>query len=195
MVTGIVLSTIAPPALAATETQGNDEQSSQITKNTSDQTVEFQVANNQNQVLPTGAYAESKFAPAVGVYFIPGIGEVALAATGAVIIGGITYEVGTRIWKRVHSWLRHSHKVSVHKSRVSDKVPARLKKKNGDVDLGKFTKRVKGRRNISYEEKRGWRIEKDRAGKDGHGGSYWKLKNKKGDRIATLDEKGKILRK
>lgn len=54
----------------------------------------------------------------MGVYFIPGIGQVALAATGAVIIGGVTYGAGTFIWKQVHSWLNRSHKVTVHRSSV-----------------------------------------------------------------------------
>jgi hypothetical protein len=30
----------------------------------------------------------------VAVYFIPGIGEVALLATGAIVVGGITYYAG-----------------------------------------------------------------------------------------------------
>ena len=55
-------------------------------------------------------------------------------------------------------------------------IPNRLKDKNGNVDLGKFKNRLsKGARG----ESGGWKIEKDN---DGHKGSKWKLKNKKGKR-------------
>ncbi|TWG29691.1 RHS repeat-associated protein [Geobacillus sp. C56-T2] len=37
---------------------------------------------------------------AIGVYFIPGIGEVALLVTGMVVLGGITYKVGSWLGKR-----------------------------------------------------------------------------------------------
>lgn len=41
-------------------------------------------------------------------------------------------------------------------------------------------------------ESGGWKIEKDNAG---HKGSKWKLKNKKGKRIASLVENGKVVGK
>ena len=69
-------------------------------------------------------------------------------------------------------------------------IPERLKDSDGNVDLGKFDQNVKGKN--AKKEKDGWEIEKDTAG---HGGSKWKLKNKKGKRVASLDENGKILRK
>ena len=65
-----------------------------------------------------------------------------------------------------------------------------MKDGEGNVDLGKFDKNVKGK--SAKKEEGGWEIEKDTAG---HGGSKWKLKNKKGERVASLDGKGKILRK
>ena len=60
----------------------------------------------------------------------------------------------------------------------------------GNVDLGKFKNKVKGKN--AYKESGGWSIEKDTAG---HGGRKWKLKNKKGERVASLDGNGKILGK
>ncbi|MED0670110.1 hypothetical protein P4S95_07725 [Aneurinibacillus aneurinilyticus] len=46
-------------------------------------------------------------APAiVAVYAIPGIGEVALLATGAVLIGGAIYEAGSWLYDVVASWLK-----------------------------------------------------------------------------------------
>ncbi|MDA2423789.1 hypothetical protein PDN55_27685 [Bacillus cereus] len=41
--------------------------------------------------------------------------------------------------------------------------------------------------------KSGWMIVRDR-GNNPHGGSFYKLLNKAGKRIATLDKNGKILR-
>ncbi|MBR1375367.1 MAG: hypothetical protein IJ566_04715 [Cardiobacteriaceae bacterium] len=69
------------------------------------------------------------------------------------------------------------------------KIPKRLFGKNGEVDLSKFTDKIKNVKGFK-EPKTGWRIEKDETG---HGaGSKWKLKDNKGNgnRIATLDEKG-----
>lgn len=69
-------------------------------------------------------------------------------------------------------------------------IPKRLRKKNGDVNLGKFKNKVKGK--TSYKEEGGWAIDKDTAG---HGGRKWKLKDKKGDRIASLGKNGEVLGK
>lgn len=43
---------------------------------------------------------------ALPVYFIPGIGQAALIATGAVIVGGITFKASSWIAKAVHSFLK-----------------------------------------------------------------------------------------
>ncbi len=60
---------------------------------------------------------------------------------------------------------------------------------NGNVDLGKFDKNVMN--SGKKMAKGGWTIEKDYSQ---HGGSKWKLKNEKGERFASLDENGKVLR-
>ena len=123
-----------------------------------------------------------------GTYFIPGLGEVAITATLAILLGKTVIETGTEVFNKVKEGL------SIHFAKeakeASDNVPDRLKDGEGNVDLGKFDKNVKGK--SAKKEEGGWEIEKDTAG---HGGSKWKLKNKKGERVASLDGKGKILRK
>lgn len=70
------------------------------------------------------------------------------------------------------------------------KIPTRLKRKKGNVDLGKFDRKVKNK--TEYKEKGGWSISKDR---DGHRGSEWKLKDTKGKRVASLDKNGYVVGK
>ena len=123
-----------------------------------------------------------------GIYFNPGIGEVVIAATGAIAVAGVTITVGTWLYKTITNWLSNSSKREIAKIRAS--IPKRLRKKNGDVNLGKFKNKVKGK--TSYKEEGGWAIDKDTAG---HGGRKWKLKNKKGNRIASLGKNGEVLGK
>ncbi|ERI74160.1 Uncharacterised protein [[Clostridium] symbiosum] len=118
---------------------------------------------------------------AAGVYFIPGIGEVAIAATGAIVVAGVAVVAGTWLYKT-------SQARTIAKIRA--KIPSRLRKENGDVDLGKFNEKVGGKN--SYKEKGGWTIDKDTAG---HGGRKWKLKDKAGNRVASLGENGEVLAK
>jgi hypothetical protein len=124
-------------------------------------------------------YVCTAAAPAVvAVYFIPGIGEVALLATGAIVVGGITYYAGSWMYNKIMPYIIGFH------------IPKRLMKNGNTVDLSKFNKKIRGKQ--AYKEDGGWYIEKDTAG---HGGSKWKLKKPNGERVASLDEKGKILRK
>lgn len=70
-------------------------------------------------------------------------------------------------------------------------IPKKILDGDDCIDMGKFTEKVKGR--TAYKDpKTGWEIDKDTAG---HGGRKWKLKNKDGDRVASLDENGKIISK
>ena len=69
--------------------------------------------------------------------------------------------------------------------------------KGDQIDLSKFTDRQKisgGKANY-VDPKTGWILSPDRAGANSHGGSAWKLIDKKGNRIATLDKNGNVLRK
>lgn len=47
---------------------------------------------------------DGHFASAVGVYIIPGIGEVVLLATGAVVLGGITYKAGSWLGQKAKEY-------------------------------------------------------------------------------------------
>ena len=123
-----------------------------------------------------------------GTYLIPGVGEIVITAGLAILLGKAAVELGTEVYKKVEEGLTiHFAKEA---EEAKNQVPDRLKDSNGNVDLGKFDQNVKGK--SAKKEKDGWEIEKDTAE---HGGSKWKLKNKKGERVASLDENGKILRK
>lgn len=70
------------------------------------------------------------------------------------------------------------------------KIPSRLKGKDGRVKMGEFNKKIKGK--TAFKEEGDWYIERDR---DGHKGSAWKLKNGKGQRIASLKANGEAVGK
>ncbi len=121
-----------------------------------------------------------------GTWLIPGVGEVVITAAGVILVAGAVIEVGSWIYDTVTQWFQTRAEINEAKG----KIPERLKDGNGEVDLGNFDQKVNGK--TAYKEKGGWTIEKDTAG---HGGSAWKLKDKSGDRVASLDENGKVLGK
>ena len=121
-----------------------------------------------------------------GTWWIPVVGEVVITAAGVVIIGGTVIAAGTWLYNKVVDWFEARAEIKA----VKQKIPERLKNKKGEVDLGKFKQKVKGK--TAYKEKGGWTIEKDTAQ---HGGRKWKLKDNSGRRVASLDENGKVLGK
>ena len=139
----------------------------------------IEISGSNNDIQP-------RMAIAAGVYFIPGIGEIAIAATGAIVVAGVTIAVGSWLYNTITDWLNDSEARTIAK--IKGKIPARLRDDNGDVDLGKFDQKVKG--TDKYKEKGGWTIDKDNAG---HGGRKWKLNDKKGKRVASLGENGEVL--
>lgn len=114
------------------------------------------------------------------------MGEVVITATGVIVLGGVVIATGSWVYNVVSDWINQKIEISAAKANI----PSRLKDENGNVKIGDFNQKVFGK--TAYKEKGGWTIEKDTAG---HGGRKWKLKNKSGDRIASLDENGKILGK
>ncbi len=64
----------------------------------------------------------------------------------------------------------------------------RLLNKEGNVDLALFYQKVKGRK--MFKEKSGNMIDKDMAR---HAGKVWKLLDREGNRICSLDSKGKMV--
>jgi len=75
---------------------------------------------------------------------------------------------------------------------ILKKIPNKLLK-GSRVDASLFTKSVRG--SSDKIASNGWKISRDVGGVRSHGGSYWKLNDPKGNRIATLDKFGNILRK
>ncbi|XSD77058.1 RHS repeat domain-containing protein [Bacillus subtilis] len=111
---------------------------------------------------------------ALAAVAIPGVGEVVIGAA-AIYLGYLGVK---SLWSHHRSVLRFD-------------IPGRLLESDSRVDLGAFNQKVKGKK--AYKNpKTGWTIEKDNAG---HGGRKWKLKDKSGKRVASLDGKGKILSK
>lgn len=80
-------------------------------------------------------------------------------------------------------------KSSAHKA--AKKIKASLLDDDG-VILSKFTTRISGQERKDPKSK--WTISRDVGKDNAHGGSYWKLMDNKGKRIATLDKNGKVLR-
>lgn len=81
-------------------------------------------------------------------------------------------------------------KSSAHKA--ASKIKKSLLDDDG-VILKVFTQNVKGTQ-TKKDPKSGWSISRDVGKGNSHGGSYWKLMDKSGKRIATLDKNGKVLR-
>lgn len=131
---------------------------------------------------------QSRFAVAAGVYFIPGIGEIALAATGAIILGGVTISAGHWAYDTIKDWLNSPKRIMSS----TYGIPQKLLDNDGNVKLGEFTEKVKGSTSAWKNPKTGYIKEKDTAG---HGGRKWKIKDKKGNRKASTDGNGKILSK
>lgn len=132
--------------------------------------------------------AQTYAAIAAGAYFLPGIGQVLIAATGVITVAGVTVAAGSWLYETITEWLSDSEAQEI--AAIKAQIPSRLRTDSGDVDLSKFTEKVKG--SNSHKEEGGWTIDKDTSG---HGGSAWKLKDKSGKRIASLDADGKVLRK
>ena len=123
-----------------------------------------------------------------GTYLIPGVGEIVITAGLAIFLGKVAIEAGTEIYTKVEEGLQIYFSKKAEEAKKN--IPPRLLDDDGNVDLGKFDEKVKGN-TVKKREKDGWTIEKDNAK---HGGSKWKLKDKSGKRIASLDENGKVLR-
>ncbi|PAE06380.1 hypothetical protein CHI12_16755 [Terribacillus saccharophilus] len=62
------------------------------------------------------------------------------------------------------------------------------------MKISKFTEKVRGSQKYRDPDTK-WTIARDSGKANSHGGSYWKLFNSKGKRVATLTKEGKVLRK
>lgn len=79
---------------------------------------------------------QKRFAAAAGVYFIPGIGQVALAATGAIVLGGITIGAGHWAYSTIKNYFENN-------------------KSSGPV--GKENRKKQGREVNEKKKKNGWK--------------------------------------
>lgn len=137
-----------------------------------------------------GSSVQPFFALAPAIYFVPGIGQVALVATGAIVVGGVTIKAGSWLHKTISNFFNDPKRV------ISSNygIPKSLLDSKGKVKLGSF-KDKHGKTPLNKKSgtfKNGkWSVEKDTAG---HGGRAWKLK-KSGKRKASLDKNGKVLSK
>lgn len=146
------------------------------------------VEQQSSEIFDKSPGFQTNAIPAIvaGTYLIPGVGEVMITATGVILIGGAVIAGGTWLYNTVANWFSERAEVQA----IKQSIPSRLKQGSGEVDLSQFNQKVNGK--TAYKEKGGWTIEKDTAG---HGGRKWKLKDKSNDRVASLDENGKVLSK
>lgn len=142
------------------------------------QVIEISSDNSNNDEM----IAPMSLVLAAGTYYIVGIGTVVITEVGKIIVAGVIVKAGSWMYDKIMNWFEA-------RSAAAD-IPNRLKKPNGNVDTGLFNKKVRGSSDL--EEKKGWRISKDR---DGHKGSEWKVKNKSGKRVASIDKNGKVVGK
>ncbi|MFJ5766787.1 hypothetical protein ACIP9C_15655 [Lysinibacillus sp. NPDC093210] len=134
-------------------------------------------------------------AAAAGIYAIPGIGQVTITVTGAIIIGGAVIMAGSWLYNQVSVYF--SKKAA---EKAADKIPNDLKSGDMQVDLGKF----KNKHGKTAEQTTSsppftngkWRLEKDTAGHIGYNGEKkaWKVwKKGASERTASLDKNGNVI--
>ncbi|KIL48606.1 hypothetical protein KP77_22580 [Jeotgalibacillus alimentarius] len=146
-----------------------------------------------NSGSANGEFQTFAIAAAAGVYFIPGIGQIALTATGALIIGGATIAAGSWLYNQVSAYFG---KKAAEKA--ADTIPKNLKSSDMKVDLGKFKDKngntPKTKTSGTFTNGK-WVITKDTAGHTGYNGSKkaWKIGNP--SRKASLDRSGNIVGK
>ncbi|ELC8368518.1 hypothetical protein QYB79_003049 [Clostridium perfringens] len=149
--------------------------------------IEEQINHGKIAIMPRSATAAL-----AGTFFIPGVGQAVITTAGVIIVGGVVISAGSWLGKKVVNWVQTNTANQINA--VKNSIPNSLKKKNGDVDLGKF-KDKNGRtplnKNSGTFRNGRWSVEKDITG---HGGRKWKLK-KDGARVGSLDGNGKVISK
>lgn len=129
-----------------------------------------------------------------GSFLIPGVGQVVVTTAGVILVGGVAVGIGSWLGQKVKNWIYESKKSDAEKA--SNSIPSSLKKNKDHVDLGKFTEKVRGS-SKKKDPKTGWMIDSDKVGHKGYDGTEkkWKILNKKGDRVGSLNAKGKVIDK
>lgn len=130
---------------------------------------------------------------AAGVYYIPGIGQVAITVTGVLVIGGATIAAGSWLYNKVSAYFSKKSAES-----AADKIPKSLKSSDMKVDLKKFkdkTGSTPADRTSGTFTNGKWTITKDNSGHLGYNGNKkaWKIGNPL--RQASLDRYGNVISK
>lgn len=181
--------------------------------------LEVKLTDDQPSV-GTFSVGTAFFIPAIGqatvwLYPVPGVGQVAVVAVASVGAVYGTYILSKNIVKAGH-WAYTSIRNYVNsKPRPKTKsttsynyqksvpyvdyivykygIPKRLLDAKGNVRVRDFNQKVTGRNRPTWKEpKTGWIKEKDDTN---HAGKKWKIKDKQGNRKASVDGNGKIISK
>ncbi len=146
-------------------------------------------------------YRVARSAAVIGA-FLSGLGGTVLIVTAVV---GTAWYLGTKYSKvnaktttKKGSRSKSSSKNTSSKNKSAVKgISKKILKPDGKVDIGKF--KIKLSRGQGFKGPDGYRIMKDKGVNSTkaqtHGGSFWKLFNSAGKRIATLAKDGKVLRR
>lgn len=132
-------------------------------------------------------------AAVAGVYFIPGIGQIAITATGAVIVGGLAIKGGSYLYNQISAYF--SKKTA---EKAAEEIPKKLKTSDMKVDLSKFKDKngntPEGKSSGTFKNGQ-WELTKDNSGHLGYNGNKkaWKIGNPA--RKASLDKAGNIIDK
>ena len=131
--------------------------------------------------------------PTGGATTVVSVGGAVVAAHGTSVVFNGTINTVAGINGLVNYFATNNHGSGGSSGGDGSNIPKKILTDEGKVDISKFTQKQKGSQ--SYKDnKTGWSIERDHLKANSHGGSFWKLKNSKGDRVATLAEDGTILR-
>ncbi|WP_248613634.1 hypothetical protein [Mobiluncus mulieris] len=73
-----------------------------------------------------GISTRAAVAVGAGIYFVPGIGQVVIAATGAIIVAGLVVVAGTWAWNAVTNYLAERDNQIL--ARIRGSIPSSLRK-------------------------------------------------------------------
>lgn len=103
------------------------------------------------ELLDSGFYIQTRSlaaGAAAGAYFIPGVGQVLVLATGAVVIGGVTVYAGHWAYRTVKAWFSNTdnwtadhyiskkRKAGIRRKFPSEYLPKTLKQINAEAKKG-----------------------------------------------------------
>ena len=116
-------------------------------------------------------------------------------STGDRVLSGISSLPGGNYIKaaknvnKVCNFAKKTNTVIKNEAKIGKNIPTKLLKDN-KVDISKFDTKLKNGQGMRGPN--GYTIQKDTAG---HGGKEYKLKNDKGERVASLGKDGEIIGK